>query len=192
MVTTHKKWDGNGMPSAAVSSASEPVPESEPAIAPAHHPGIGDIRGLLTFRIAMLAAANDRMGQSWLKAAFDLRVLEWRLLGLTAAMEPVRFGAVARRLLIDKGQLSRLVKTLVARGLIATVPDDEDQRVIQLTMTELGLRLHDRALAMAYARNDVIVSALSEEETETLFRLLDKLQPFMDHRVDEVERFEGA
>lgn len=140
----------------------------------------------------MLAAANDRMGQSWLKSRFGLRVLEWRLLGLTAAMEPVRFGAVARKLLIDKGQLSRLVKALVERGLIETVPDENDQRRIRLTTTEKGRTLHDRALVMAYARNDVIVSALTEEETGTLFRLLDKLQPFMDDRVDEVEGIDGT
>ena len=28
------------------------------------HPAVDDIRDLLTFRIAMLAAANDRMGHS--------------------------------------------------------------------------------------------------------------------------------
>ena len=140
----------------------------------------------------MLAAANDRMGQRWLKASFDLRVLEWRLLGLTAALEPVRFGTVARRLLIDKGQLSRLVKTLVERGLIETVPDENDQRMIRLKTTDKGRTLHDRALLTAYARNDVIVSALTEAETETLFGLLDKLQPFMDYRIDEVEGLEGA
>ncbi len=163
-----------------------------PTLQPARHPGIGDIRDLLTFRIAMLAAANDRMGQNWLKSSFDLRVLEWRLLGLTAALEPVRFGAVARRLLIDKGQLSRLVKTLVERGLIETVPDEEDQRMIRLTTTEKGRTLHDRALLTAYARNDVVVSALTGAATETLFRLIDQLQPFMDHRLDEVEGLEDA
>jgi DNA-binding MarR family transcriptional regulator len=159
---------------------------------PSRHPRVDDIRDLLTFRIAMLAAANDRMGQTWLKSDFDLRVLEWRVLGLTAALEPVRFGAIARRLLVDKGQLSRLVKSLVVRGLIETMPDDEDQRTVRLMATPSGRRLHEQALAKALARNDVIVSALTAKETGTLFRLLDKLQPFMDHRLDEIEAMPGG
>ena len=158
----------------------------------AHHPGIGDIRDLLTFRLATLAAANDRMGQVWLKSVFGLRLVEWRILGLTAAMEPVRFGDIARRLLIDKGQLSRQVKELVERELIKTVRDKDDQRTIRLVTTASGRALHDRALVMAYARNDVIVSALTEKETETLFRLLDKLQPFMDHRLEATDAIEEA
>jgi|GEM_PF-328103 len=157
---------------------------------PAHHPGIGDIRDLLTFRLAMLVAANDRMGQGWMKSIFGLRLVEFRILGLTAAMEPVRFGDVARRLVIDKGQLSRQVKEMVERSLIQTVRDKDDQRTIRLVTTTEGRDLHDRALVMAYARNDVIVSALSESETETLFRLLDKLQPFMDHRVEKAGNLE--
>lgn len=154
---------------------------------PACHPSVGDIRDLLTFRIAMLAATNDRMGQNWLKGEFDLRVLEWRVLGLTAALEPVRFGTLARRLLVDKGQLSRLVKALIERQLIRTTPDDEDQRTMRLSTTAAGRALHQEVLSKAFARNNLIVSAMTVEETETLFHLLDKLQPFMDHRIDEAE-----
>jgi DNA-binding MarR family transcriptional regulator len=158
---------------------------------PARHPEIGDIRDLLTFRIAMLAATNDRVGQSWLRSDFGLSILEWRVIGLTAALEPVRFGTIARRLLVDKGQLSRLVKGLVERGVIRTAPDDEDQRTMRISITDAGRVMHRKALGKAFARNDRIVSAMTREETEMLFQLLDKLQPLMDHRVDEVEKHPG-
>jgi len=158
---------------------------------PARHPEIGDIRDLLTFRIAMLAATNDRVGQSWLWTDFGLRILEWRVIGLTAALEPVRFGTIARRLLVDKGQLSRLVKGLVELRLIQTTPDDEDQRTMRVSMTQAGRELHRKALGKAFTRNDRIVSAMTRQETEMLFQLLDKLQPLMDHRVDEVEKHPG-
>ena len=161
--------------------------------APLRHPAIRDIRDLLTFRVAMLAAANDRVGQSWLQSDFGLRILEWRVLGLVWAMQPVRFGAVARALLVDKGQLSRLVKQLIARGLITNGVDKEDLRNVLLKVTAKGRRLHERVLAVALARNDLVLSALSAEEADMLFHLLDKLQPFMDHRVDQVDTiFDGA
>lgn len=137
----------------------------------------------------MLAAANDRMGQGWLQSVYGLRILEWRVLALVTALEPVPFGEIARALLVDKGQLSRLVKQLVGRGLVATGrTDGRDQRLVLLSATAAGRDLHQRVLQTALERNERVVSALSARETEQLFRLLDKLQPFMEHRVELAEQ----
>lgn len=153
----------------------------------AHHPRIGDIRDLLTFRIAMIAAAGDRVAQRWLGDEFALRLSEWRVLGTIAARQPIRFAEVARSLLIDKGQLSRLVNALAQRGLILAATDAEDLRTIRLGTTEEGRILHERVLARAFERNHLVVSALSQDELTTLFTLLDKLQPHMTHRAGSVE-----
>jgi DNA-binding MarR family transcriptional regulator len=150
----------------------------------AHHPAIGDIRDLLTFRIALIAAAADRVGQRWLSSEFDLRIMEWRVLGVVSAMQPVRFFELARELIIDKGQLSRLVGNLTRRGLVATEPDPDDQRTVRLRPTEEGAALHVQVLARALERNERVVAALEPGELETLFSLLDKLQPYMAHRAE--------
>jgi DNA-binding MarR family transcriptional regulator len=157
----------------------------------AHHPGIHDIRDLLTFRIAMLAAASDRVGQRWLSDEFDLRILEWRVLGIVAALEPVRFLTVAETLLVDKGQLSRLVKSLGERGFIDTETDSDDQRTIRLRVSEQGRAIHARVLARALERNERFISALEPEELGTLFALLDKLQPFITNRAEQEQDSES-
>lgn len=157
----------------------------------ARHPPIGDVRDLLTFRMAMIAAANDRIGQGWLKADYGLRLIEWRVLALVAAMQPVRFNQVARALLVDKGQLSRIVRRLVSRGLVVASPDDDDLRTVLLSLTDDGAVVHRAALATALVRNDLVLSALTDEEATMLFHLLDKLQPYMDRRVDEAGKGRG-
>lgn len=154
----------------------------------APHPPIRDIRDLLTFRLAMLASASDKIGGTWLQREFDLRVVEWRVLGIVAAEGPARFRDIARALLMDKGQLSRLIKPLIARKLIRSEPDRRDQRTIRLRITNAGERLHERVLARALERNGRVMSALQPEEAQTLFALLDKLQPFMTHRAEQVDR----
>jgi DNA-binding MarR family transcriptional regulator len=151
----------------------------------AHHPGIHDIRDLLTFRIAMIAAASDRVGQRWLSEEFDFRILEWRILGVVAALEPVRFLKVAETLLVDKGQLSRLMKSLSERGLIDTEADPDDLRTIRLRVTEEGRAVHGRVLARALERNELFISALEPGELATLFALLEKLQPFIMNRAEQ-------
>lgn len=150
----------------------------------AHHPAIGDIRDLLTFRIAMIAAAGDRVAQRWLSSEFDLSIMEWRVLGVTSAMQPVRFFELAKELLIDKGQLSRLVGNLTRRGLIAAEPDRDDQRTVRLRPTDGGASLHLQVLARALERNERVVETLEPGELDTLFALLDKLQPYMAHRAE--------
>jgi DNA-binding MarR family transcriptional regulator len=157
-----------------------------PTAAAAGHPEVADIRDLLTFRIAMLAAASDRVGQSWLLEEFRLRLSEWRALGLIAALEPVRFGALARALLIDKGQLSRQLKAMTERGLIAANPDARDQRALVLELTPHGRALHERVLSRALERNRLVAGQLTPAEADTLFRLLDKLQPFQEARAGQV------
>lgn len=155
-----------------------------PARAGGNHPEISDIRDLLAFRVAMLAAANDRVGQSWLKAEHGVSLREWRVLGIIAALEPVKFGDVVHGLQLDKGQLSRLVKALVDRGFVGSQGDAGDQRISRLSLTPAGRDLHDVLLQKALRGNDRILAALSAAETETFIRLLDKLQPHMIRRAE--------
>ncbi|MEO1102709.1 MAG: MarR family winged helix-turn-helix transcriptional regulator [Pseudomonadota bacterium] len=150
---------------------------------PARHPPVRDIRDLLTFRLAAISTACDRLGQRWLSEDHDLRIAEWRALGVTAAMAPARFQDLARTLLMDKGRLSRVVRALAARRLVVTEPDCDDQRTVIVRLTEEGRALHGRILVEAHTRNEAVARGLSANEVADLFRLIDKLEPFMIKRV---------
>lgn len=148
------------------------------------HPKVNDVRDLLTFRLAAISAACDRLGQQWLAEEYDLRIMEWRVLGVAAAISPVRFADLSRTLLMDKGQLSRIVRSLTDKGLTTVAGDPGDRRVLVLDLSGEGRALHDRILARARERNDRVTAALSRDELRTLFGLLDKLQPYMSERAD--------
>ncbi|MDQ0314268.1 MarR family winged helix-turn-helix transcriptional regulator [Amorphus orientalis] len=169
-----------------------PARQTREVVEEGPHPAVDDIRDLVTFRIAMLAATSDRVGQAWMKARFGLSILLWRVLGIVAALEPVRFGEVGHALNLDKGQLSRLVKSLIERGLIEATASEADQRVTILRLTAHGRTVHGEVLEIAKARNNAVLSALDGAEVETLLRLLDKLQPFLELRADAEERNTGA
>lgn len=151
------------------------------------HPPVADIRDLVTFRLAMLAAVSDRVGQSWLKSNFGLNIRQWRVLGVVAALQPVRFGDLVRALQLDKGQLSRLVKTLADDGLVSVEPDPRDQRVTIVALTAKGRATNEEVLRATLQRNEQVLAALTRDEVETLLRLLDKLHPLLEHRADAEE-----
>ncbi|MEW5421066.1 winged helix DNA-binding protein [Amorphus sp. 3PC139-8] len=136
----------------------------------------------MTFRLAMLAGVIDRVGQSWLKSDYGLNIRLWRVLGMVAALEPVRFGELVHTLQLDKGQLSRLVKTLAAEDLLSVDPDPSDQRVTIVRLTDKGRATNREVLLAARQRNEQVLSELTPEEADTLVRLLDKLHPLLEHR----------
>ena len=139
------------------------------------HPPVLDITQLLSFRLARFTAINDRNGHDWTMTYFGLRLNEWRVLGLTCAFEPIQFRDVARLLLMDKGQLSRTIKSLTDRGYLTTQVAVEDARSIEICATEKGRELHDRMLPFSKSRNDIVVEVLSSEECSAFMRILQKL-----------------
>jgi hypothetical protein len=99
------------------------------------HPAVGLIMDVVTFRLARLAAISTRAGQHWTDRVFDLSLNEWWQLAVTHAHSQVREGDMANLLVMDKSQLSRLIKTLIAKKLIKSTPDPDDARATILSVT---------------------------------------------------------
>jgi DNA-binding MarR family transcriptional regulator len=141
----------------------------------APHRPIATILDALSFRISRMAAINERAGGHFFKSEFDLSLSEWRILGVTAAMHPLTFSTLRDILLIDKGQLSRTIKSLSVRGLIETRKSETDARQIDLLITDAGQTLHETVLRFTVERNAEMGAALSDGEMAEFDRLLDKL-----------------
>lgn len=139
---------------------------------------IATLMDALSFRISRLAAINERAGGHHFKSEFDLSLSEWRILGVTAAKQGVAFSELRDILLLDKGQLSRTIKSLSARGLIQTRKSRSDARQIDLSITETGQALHERAIGFTVERNAVMGAVLTDAEWSEFDRLLGKL---IDH-----------
>ncbi len=153
-----------------------------------NHPPVADIRDLMTFRMARLVAANDRLGQDWTMRHFGLRLNEWRVLGLTCALAPVRFKVIARELLMDKGHLSRIIKQMTNSDLIATRPCPDDQRTVELLLTEPGRNLHRRMLEFSLWRTELVLDVLDREESRELLRLMKKISGPVENWLLEMEK----
>ncbi|HPG02951.1 MAG TPA: MarR family winged helix-turn-helix transcriptional regulator [Rhodoblastus sp.] len=134
-----------------------------------------DIRDLLGFRLSLLTTISDRKAQSQISGKFGMNLGEWRVLGAIHAFAPATLAGLARELYQDKGQLSRTIKALSERGLVASAPDARDKRNLFFRLTPGGKRWHDRMLAFAADRNAHLVDGLNAKERVELFRLLDKL-----------------
>lgn len=149
------------------------------------HPTIETIEDALTFKIARFAAINAYDGGHMFRATFQLTLNEFRVVGLIAAHQPVTFASIAKRLYMDKGQLSRLVHAIQDRGLIRSEPNAEDARQLDLRLTEAGTALHERIIQAIQSANEEVIDPLSADEVATFLSLLDRL---LDHNERLVNR----
>ncbi len=90
--------------------------------------------------------------------------------------------ALGQKLYLDSGTLTPVLKTLEQKGYLRRYRSTEDERVLNVEITEKGEALREKALGIPekMAKN----VALTKEETYTLYKLLYKL-------LEEAPEFEG-
>ncbi|PAV26744.1 MarR family transcriptional regulator [Tamilnaduibacter salinus] len=92
--------------------------------------------------------------------------------------ESVRVSTLGRRLRLDSGTLTPLLKRLEAHGLVARARSRADERVVTVALSESGRALRDRARSVPGEL--MCRSGLDLEEAERLRSMLQSLL----HRLD--------
>ena len=87
---------------------------------------------------------------------------------------------LGRKLYLDSGTLTPVLKSLEAKGYVRRTRSSEDERVLFIEATEAGEALRDRALTIPGEMARHVV--LDREEAETLYHLLYKLLTDIDNR----------
>ncbi len=134
-----------------------------------------ELRDLLSYRVALLARVNDRVGQAEIGRKFGITLGQWRVLGVVGYLGEATLRSVARQAFLDEGQVSRSVAALVRRGLIRRLVNGSDRREKGLRLSAAGKRLHGRVLDYARTVNRPGAYGLTEVEHRDLMRLLDKV-----------------
>lgn len=92
----------------------------------------------------------------------------------------VSVGELCRKLYLDNGTLTPLLKKMEDAGFLTRSRSGEDERVVVVSLTEKGRALREKAREIPARAGDCI--NISREEAGTLHRLLYKL----------LDRMEGA
>ena len=87
--------------------------------------------------------------------------------------EEISVKQLGRRLYLDSGTLTPLLKSLEAKGYISRSRKPDDERVVLARLTEAGRALRDRALSVPAQMRACV--RLSPEEAAVLYKILYKL-----------------
>lgn len=83
---------------------------------------------------------------------------------------------------MEPHSLSRTLKSMEEKGLIARKPDPNDGRGVLITLTEEGLNKRNLAKDAVYAFNNRVRDELSEAEINTCIRVLSVINRAIDNK----------
>ncbi|MDR5906727.1 MarR family winged helix-turn-helix transcriptional regulator [Franzmannia qiaohouensis] len=152
--------------------------------APSSPPPELQLEQFLPYRLAHLA---ERISQSLAQIyarEFELSIAEWRILAWLHQRSSLTASQICELTDMDKARVSRAVKSLGERELLARQRTHRDQRSMRLSLTEAGQALMAEAIPLALAWEGELVDALSGAEYRDLFRLLNKLDARLDQLVE--------
>ncbi|MFV3127007.1 MarR family winged helix-turn-helix transcriptional regulator [Niveispirillum sp. KHB5.9] len=139
-----------------------------------------DIETFLSYRLSIVSRLINRRSTRYFTEKHGLTLAEWRALAQIAAGRATSVQAIAARTCSDKGQISRAIATLLDKGLITSLPDTNDRRLINFDLTAAGAAIHDEILPMRAEENAMIAGLMSEEELTLFHDVLDRIQARLD------------
>ncbi|MCJ7872709.1 MarR family winged helix-turn-helix transcriptional regulator [Marinovum sp. 2_MG-2023] len=130
----------------------------------------------VTYRIARVHAKLNAQASRILREASGVTVTQWRVIALTGVAGTTRLSVLARESALDKGLLSRNLKTLIADGIVSARVDEHDHRAQILKLTAKGQEIFEKTLPVTQVRQRRLQADISEEEMRVFRNVLDKLE----------------
>ncbi|MGE8640231.1 MAG: MarR family winged helix-turn-helix transcriptional regulator [Achromobacter sp.] len=108
-------------------------------------------------------------------APFELTTPQYVVLNCLAKGWGRTLSDFCRVLAYDSGAMTRLLDRIVAKGFIRRVENEADRRSYLIELTEQGQAALPQALAAAEVAMQRLLAGFSEEDAETLHKLLSRL-----------------
>ena len=134
----------------------------------------------LPYQVTLLAHRVARRTCAIAKQHDGLNLSHWRVLAAIADTPGRTANEVVAITPMDKGIVSRAVKSLIDMNLVSRKASNEDGRIAHLFLTAKGRRRYEAIAAEVSRLDDFLRAALSPEESETLQRALARLIDVVD------------
>ena len=130
----------------------------------------------VTFRLAKLQSSLNTQATAILKAKTGLSLVEWRLIQILRMFKNASMNEIADLVVMDKGQLSRKIKVMTAKGLLNCERNTKDRRVRHLKLTKKALELSKIMMPTMEARQKLLLADVTSEDLKTFYQVVDKLE----------------
>lgn len=144
-----------------------------PEPTPSHR--LQTINDLLLFRLGRLSGLASTLVIRLCEGGHGISRREWGVIGHLREQGPLAPSALAERFQLDRSRTSRLVGTLVEKGLVVREVPPGNRRLALLRLTPEGEALYEALMPEVQEINRRILQALTPEEMAVLDGLLGRL-----------------
>ena len=127
----------------------------------------------------VLAAAHRevRISLSQRLKAFGIQIEAWRIMETLASHPAATMSELADLVLMNPPALTKLVDRMVSSGLVHRQISRQDQRQVNLILTDLGKKRMSQIRAEVQSEDDEILAAIGSENVELFVDMLQKISP---------------
>jgi DNA-binding MarR family transcriptional regulator len=137
-----------------------------------HAPHIDALIRLVSVRIVRLSELILRIGTQRFKDRFGVKPTDLRILVMLGAYQPISLNEVSRRTHIDKAWISRSLRALLRRKLIARMAHPSDSRASLLSLTRKGEALLREIAPVAQEYQRQLLQGQRARDVERVLDLL--------------------
>jgi len=137
---------------------------------------LSQLSQFLTYRISRLHGKLNAQASRILRSTVGLTLNQWRMIAFIGGAGKLTASELINYTAMDKGMVSRNVKSLIEDKLVLSTPHDTDHRVHVLILSARGKDIFDAALPVMRRRQAHLKSALSDEDLATFRRVMDVLE----------------
>jgi DNA-binding MarR family transcriptional regulator len=135
---------------------------ASPAANPAANPADNPILRSTSSKLHRATILIDRLADEYLASQHGIRYPLFLVLLMVRVLGPTTQQAIADNLAVTRASVSQRVSALVARGLLAVVPNQADARAHSVSLTDEGAALVERAWRGLEDANDGLDSGVDE------------------------------
>ena len=114
--------------------------------------------------------------QTFTEKEFELTPDQYVILNLLLENDEIMYQRqLAEIMFKDRANISRIIDIMHRNGLIEKIPDSNGRRIYKLVVTEKGKEIRNRVLPTDKELRAVITENISEEELNSIFHILEKM-----------------
>lgn len=145
---------------------------------------LNELNGDLPYRITRLSKLLDIEAAQRLRGS-GINLTTYRILRVVAIYEEISVSDLARTMVIDRAQISRLAADLARKGHLTSKPDRSNRLKKLLMLTDEGRALFER-LSLKFANApDALTRHVAVDNLDALWRLLDQASQALTARINQ-------
>ncbi len=137
---------------------------------------LSQLSHFLTYRISRLHGKLNAQASRILRDSVGVTLNQWRMIAFIGGAEKITASELINYTAMDKGMVSRNVKSLIECGLVVSSPHDTDHRIHILTLSPSGRDVFDTALPTMRRRQAFLHKNLSDDDIATFRRVMNALE----------------